>query len=82
MFPTLSAGDKVLVDTCDRRGLRDGIYVLRTDGALLVKRLSVNPVTRHVTILSDNAAYPSFPDCAPDQIHVVGRVQWVGRRLG
>jgi hypothetical protein len=81
MFPTLAGGDEILVDIGERRGLRDGIYVIRADGALLVKRLSVHPVTGRVSILSDNAAYPSFPDCDPERIAVIGRVRWVGRRL-
>jgi hypothetical protein len=81
MFPTLAAGDEILVDTAELRGLRDGIYVIRAEGALLVKRLSVNPVTGRVSILSDNASYPSFPDCDPERIAIVGRVKWVGRRL-
>ena len=38
MAPTLSAGDDILVDLADAgERLRDGIYVLRVDGALLVK---------------------------------------------
>jgi hypothetical protein len=81
MAPTLVAGDQVLIDTADRRAPRDGIYVIESDGALLVKRLSVHPVTRRIAVLSDNAAYPSFPDCDPDGVHVIGRVFWVGRRL-
>ena len=48
MLPTLADGDHILVDTDDRERLRDGIYVLRTDDALLVKRLSVNPATRRL----------------------------------
>jgi phage repressor protein C with HTH and peptisase S24 domain len=35
-----------------------------------------------VSIRSDNDAYPGWPDCALDTIDVVGRVVWVGRRLG
>jgi hypothetical protein len=81
MLPTLADGDQILVDTDDRERLRDGIYVLRTDEALLVKRLSVNPATRRLTIRSDNEAYPSWDDCDPAGVHVVGRVVWVGRRL-
>jgi hypothetical protein len=81
MLPTLADGDQILVDTDDRERLRDGIYVLRTDDALLVKRLSVNPATRRLTIRSDNEAYPSWDDCDPAGVHVVGRVVWVGRRL-
>jgi hypothetical protein len=81
MLPTLADGDQILVDTDDRERLRDGIYVLRTDDALLVKRLSVNPATRRLTIRSDNDAYPSWDDCDPAGVHVIGRVVWVGRRL-
>jgi hypothetical protein len=81
MLPTLADGDHILVDTADRERLRDGIYVLRTDEALLVKRLSVNPATRRLTIRSDNDAYPSWDDCDPAGVNVIGRVVWVGRRL-
>ncbi len=81
MLPTLADGDQILVDTDDRERLRDGIYVLRTDGALLVKRLSVNPATRRLAIRSDNDSYPSWDDCDPAGVMVIGRVIWVGRRL-
>ena len=81
MLPTLADGDQIVVDTDDRERLRDGIYVLRTDDALLVKRLSVNPATRRLSIKSDNIAYPSWDDCDPATVAVIGRVVWVGRRL-
>ncbi len=81
MAPTLIAGDQVLIDTSDKRAPRDGIYVIESDGALIVKRLAVHPVTRRIAVLSDNAAYPSFPDCDPDGVRIIGRVFWVGRRL-
>lgn len=82
MLPTLADGDEILVDRCDgRQRLRDGIYVLRLDGALMVKRLAFNPAARTVTIRSDNAAYPSWPDCDPAGVELVGRAVWVGRRL-
>ena len=82
MLPTLSNGDAIVVDTDDAADrLRDGIYVLRVDGALLVKRLGVNPATRRLSIQSDNPAFPSWPDCDPEGVAVIGRVAWVGRRL-
>lgn len=81
MLPTLAHGDQILIDTHDRERLRDGIYVLRVDDALLVKRLSLNPATRRLTIRSDNDAYPTWPDCDPAAIHLIGRVVWVGRKL-
>ncbi len=82
MAPTLNAGDDILVDRGDAaERLRDGIYVLRIDDALLVKRVALNPVGRRVTIQSDNPAYPDWPDCGLDEIKCIGRVIWSGRRI-
>lgn len=82
MSPTLSAGDDILVDLADAHDrLRDGIYVLKVDGALLVKRLAIHPVGRRVTVQSDNPAYSDLPDCGLDEIDCIGRVVWAGRRI-
>ena len=82
MAPTLSAGDDILVDLADGGDrLRDGIYVLRVDGALLVKRLAIHPVGRRVTVQSDNPAYGDLPDCGLDEIDCIGRVIWTGRKI-
>src|SRR6185369_4649196 len=79
MAPTLNAGDDILVDLGDGpERLRDGIYVLRVDGALLVKRLAIHPVGRRVTVQSDNPAYGDLPDCGLDEIDCIGRVIWAG----
>jgi phage repressor protein C with HTH and peptisase S24 domain len=82
MSPTLNDGDDILVDLgdCGER-LRDGIYVLRVDDALVVKRLALSPRGRRVTIQSDNPAYPDWPDCALDEINCIGRVIWSGRKV-
>jgi phage repressor protein C with HTH and peptisase S24 domain len=82
MAPTLSAGDDILVDRADGpERLRDGIYVLRVDGTLLVKRLAIHPVGRRVTVQSDNPAYSDLPDCGLDEIECIGRVIWTGRKI-
>jgi hypothetical protein len=81
MAPTLVDGDIVLIDQDEGSAPRDGLHLISSDGALMVKRLSIHPVTRRIAILSDNSAYPSFPDCDPDGIAILGRVIWVGRRL-
>lgn len=82
MAPTLADGDEILVDGSEAaRRIRDGIYVLRMDGALLVKRLSPDPAGGRLAVRSDNPAYPSWEDCAPDRVDVVGRVVWAGRRI-
>jgi len=82
MAPTLNAGDDILVDLGDSaERLRDGIYVLRIDDALVVKRLALNPVGRRITVQSDNPAYPDWPDCGLEDIRPIGRVIWSGRRI-
>jgi phage repressor protein C with HTH and peptisase S24 domain len=82
MAPLLGDGDEILVDESDAGGrIRDGVYVLRRDGALMVKRLSPHPGGRRVSVTSDNPAYPSWPDCAAEEVDVVGRVIWAGKRI-
>jgi phage repressor protein C with HTH and peptisase S24 domain len=82
MAPTLSPGDEILVDLADAGDrLRDGIYVLRVDDSLVVKRLALNPMGRRVTVQSDNPAYPDWPDCGLGEIHCIGRVIWTGRKV-
>jgi len=82
MAPTLNAGDDILVDLGDSSDrLRDGIYVLRIDDAVVVKRLALNPTGRRVTVQSDNPAYPDWPGCSLSDIKVIGRVIWSGRRI-
>jgi phage repressor protein C with HTH and peptisase S24 domain len=82
MAPTLNAGDDILVDHSDLGdGLRDGIYVLRVDDALLVKRLAIHPFGGRVTVQSDNPNYPHWPDRRLDELTCIGRVIWAGRRI-
>ena len=82
MSPTLNDGDDILVDLGDCADrLRDGIYVLRIDDALVVKRLALSPMGRRITVQSDNPAYPDWPDCGLDEIHCIGRVIWSGRKV-
>lgn len=82
MGPSLNDGDDILVDLADAGDrLRDGIYVLRFDGTLLVKRLTIHPVGRRVTVQSDNPAYGDLPDCGLGEIDCLGRVIWAGRRI-
>jgi len=82
MEETLHDGDEVMVDLGDGQSrLRDGIYVLRMDGALNVKRVAIEPQGRRVSVLSDNPAYPSWPGLERRAIDIVGRVRWVGRAL-
>lgn len=82
MEPTLHDGDEVLVDVADDQSkLRDGIYVLRMDGALNVKRVAIEPQGRKISVVSDNAAYPSWQGLDRRSVNIVGRVLWFGRKI-
>jgi phage repressor protein C with HTH and peptisase S24 domain len=82
MAPTLNAGDDILIDPEDHvERLRDGIYVLRVEDALVVKRIALHPLGGRVTIQSDNPAYADWPDREIDEINWIGRVIWAGRRI-
>lgn len=82
MAPTLADGDDILVDEGDAADrLRDGIYVLRVEDGLMVKRIAVSPAVRTLTIQSDNPAYPDWAGCDPASIAIIGRVIWAGRKM-
>lgn len=82
MYPTLSHGDDIMVDrSLAGHRIHDGIYVLRREDTLLVKRIAVHPSNKRLTISSDNPAYPSWPDCDPKSVEIIGRVIWAGRRF-
>ncbi len=82
MWETLHDGDHVLVDRSIRNPGRDGIYVIRLADELQVKRLSLHPQTKKLTVGSDNPRYPTYPDIDPEALDVIGRVVWIGRNMG
>jgi len=59
MAPTLNKGDVVLVDLREDQRRTDGVYVIRLDDELLIKRVQFLPRGK-VRIISDNKAYDSF----------------------
>lgn len=82
MEPTLFDGDEVMVDLGDGQArLRDGIYVLRMDDTLNVKRIAIEPKGRQISVISDNPAYPTWQSMERRSVNIVGRVLWFGRRL-
>jgi phage repressor protein C with HTH and peptisase S24 domain len=82
MLPTLTDGDEIMVNRADAASrTRDGIYALRHEDTLLVKRLSPNPSSRKLTIASDNPAYPTWTSCPPRSVDIIGRVIWSARKI-
>ena len=82
MQETLYNGDHVLVDLDQRHLAREGIYVINVENRLQVKRITMHPKTKLLTVRSDNAKYPSYDDLTVDDLSVVGRVIWLGRSVG
>src|SRR3546814_15271627 len=81
MLPTIADGDEIMVDTGDRRVTsRGGIFVVRVDGALMVKRVARAGLG--LSIRSDNPAWPGIEDATARGAEVHGRVVWLGRALG
>ncbi len=78
MTPTIADNDLVLIDRSQRTPReQDAIWALTIGDMAMVKRLRVRG--EKVTILSDNDRVP--PDEAhPDEINIVGRVIFIGRR--
>ncbi|MFM9597740.1 helix-turn-helix transcriptional regulator, partial [Streptomyces scabiei] len=82
MHPTIISGESLVVDTSPLDNFLDGIYVIDLDSHLLVKRLQ-RQFTGGIKILSDNPAYEAqlVPQESLDQLHIVGRVVWMGKDL-
>lgn len=77
MEPTLIDGDELYVDAGDRSPLPGGaVFVVRIDGAVMVKRVATIRGALHVS--SDN---PAAAPVSPGPVEVIGRVVWQTRRL-
>ncbi len=72
MEPGLFGGDHIVVDTADRTPrARGGLYVIRIDDAVMVKRVAL--LRGALVATSDNPDAAAVPDGA---IAVIGRVVW------
>lgn len=79
MSPLLEDGDEILIDS-DQRGVGrgGGVFVLRLEGELMVKRLRL--AVGGIEVVSDNPAYP-VRFVAARELEILGRVAWLGRAL-
>lgn len=82
MWETLHDGDSVLVDRSITRIVKDGIYILNYEDELLVKRCQRDLSDGSVLIKSDNPRYDTIRVKKAENLHVLGRVIWIGRALG
>ena len=70
MAPTFQDGDAVIVDRSETRISADGIYAIRVNGSVFIKRVQTLP--SGVRLLSDNHLYPPI-DAHAGEIDVIGR---------
>jgi hypothetical protein len=79
MEPTLQPGQRVLVDTGDRKPSPPGIFVVWDGLGLVIKRVQMVPHSEppKVKITSDNAKYEGY-ERSLDEAYIQGRVigQW------
>jgi phage repressor protein C with HTH and peptisase S24 domain len=81
MVPTLMDGDDIMVEKgAAARPLKDGVYVLRMDDSLMVKRLR-RLSSGNIAIVSDNPAHRGWPDVDPALVQIIGRVVWAARAI-
>ena len=80
MEPTLLDDDIVLVDTSKTHMGFEGMFVIRHNDTLLVKRVGMSAKSGHAMLISDNKAYPPL-EVALEDTQVVGKVLWYGRKV-
>jgi phage repressor protein C with HTH and peptisase S24 domain len=82
MEPTLRSGDVALIDVLQNRPTqRDGLYALQREETLQVKTVSAHPTKKWITIKSDNPRFETWSEINPDEVHIIGRVIWIGRQM-
>lgn len=82
MEPTLSSGDRVLINGNDVQISQPGIFVLFDGGGTVIKRVEHIPgsLPARLVLISDNSAHSRY-EVDADAITVIGRVVWAARRL-
>lgn len=80
MQPTILDGDIVLIDTAQKNvRQQDRIWAVAYGDLGMIKRVRRLPSGNYV-LMSDNATVPPI-ECADEEMYVIGRVIWIGRRI-
>lgn len=82
MEPVLYAGDQVLINVARRTPSPPGIFVVHDGFGLVAEQLELTPNSDppEITLTSANRRYPPYRRHI-DEITIIGRVVWFGRRL-
>lgn len=80
MEPTIHSGDSILVDTSVHQLTDGSIFVLSLGGDLYAKRLQKR-FDGGIEIISDNKEYTNqvVPAAELEQLHIIGKVVWIGK---
>lgn len=81
MHPTLSSGDQCLVDLTITAANSAGMYAIRHGDYAAVVRLTPVIGTSRVRIIEDNPAYSNSTELPANELQIVGRVIWIGKRV-
>jgi transcriptional regulator with XRE-family HTH domain len=76
MVPTITSGERVIVNTAHRTPTPDGLYAIRDAfGAIVIKRLQLlrSAQPTQVKIISDNANHPT-EEVPLNELEIVGKV--------
>lgn len=83
MQPTLKNGSMIMVNR-DVDNLSDGVYVMRHDNNLLLKRLQMLP-GGIIRVKSDNSMYDPWEitksQLDGEELALIGRVVWTGQKM-
>lgn len=80
MEPKLMPGDRILVNHADTNPSPPGIFALWDGYGLVVKKVQRVHGTDRLLLISENTTYPPY-EVLMDEITIVGRVRWCGRRM-
>ncbi len=80
MEPTINDNNTLMIDTSNRELMDGHIYVIRTDGHLIVKRIQ-KLWNKGILLLSDNKEYreQQIEPNEADDLEVIGKVVWIGK---
>ncbi|MBT5027581.1 MAG: helix-turn-helix transcriptional regulator [Nitrospinaceae bacterium] len=84
MEPTIRSGDLLLVDQSESIIKGDGIYLIRIEDGMMVKRVQWLLGGSSAILCGDNSAVSkeqTLSSAQMEKLHILGRVVWVGSKL-
>lgn len=82
MEPTLSSGDRVLVNMSDRQVSQPGIFIIYDGDGTVIKRVEKIPGSKppKIVLISDNPLHGKY-ELDSEDVQIVGRVVWRAGRI-